>query len=417
MTPRRFCFVTTFYPPYHFGGDGVFVYRLAEALAARGHQVDVIHSIDAYRTKSDVEPTVAFTDHPNVRRIGLRSSHPRWSALQVHQTGRPLPYVDQLEAHFAANHYDVIHYHNVSLMGAPAILRMGSAVKFYTTHEYWLVCPTHVLFKNDREACTSRSCFSCTLRSHRPPQWWRATSQLAESLAWVDAVLTPSRFARDRHASDGIAKPLTLLPHFVPVPTDGELAVSTPAARPYFLYVGRLERLKGVQDLLEIFGEYRDADLLIVGSGDSAASLRAAAQSMPHVRFLDTVHPSAMGSYIRQAIALLVPSLCYETFALSAAEAMAYGTPVIGRRLGAVQELLEISGGGLTFESLTECRAAMERLRSEPDVRAAFGRAGRSFAQREWSIEVHLARYEALVESHLELHRAQQAEMQAPRHP
>lgn len=409
MTPRRFCIVTTFYPPYHFGGDGVFVYRLAEALAARGHSVDVIHSIDAYRAKTAAAPPVAFTDHPNVRRIGLQSSHPRWSALQVHQSGRPLPYAEQLEAHFAANRYDVIHYHNVSLMGAPSILRLGEAVKFYTTHEYWLVCPTHVLFKNDREACMSRSCLSCTIRSRRPPQWWRATSQLADSLESVDAVLTPSRFARDRHARDGITKPLTLLPHFVPVPTDAELsAASTPPTRPYFLYVGRLERLKGVQDLLAIFSAYRDADLLIVGSGESEASLRTAAQSMPHVHFLDTVHPSALGSHIRQAIALLVPSLCYETFALSAAEAMAYGTPVIGRRLGAVQELLEVSGGGLTFDTLGECRAAMDRMRAEPGTRAAFGRAGRAFAQREWTIEVHLARYEALVESHLATRAARQ---------
>ena len=33
--PLRFCLVTTFYPPFHFGGDGVFVYRLAQALAER----------------------------------------------------------------------------------------------------------------------------------------------------------------------------------------------------------------------------------------------------------------------------------------------------------------------------------------------------------------------------------------------
>ena len=33
----RFCMVTTFYPPYHFGGDAVFVHRLAQALAEEGH--------------------------------------------------------------------------------------------------------------------------------------------------------------------------------------------------------------------------------------------------------------------------------------------------------------------------------------------------------------------------------------------
>ena len=39
----RFCMVTTFYPPYHFGGDGIFVQPLACALAAERHKVEVVH--------------------------------------------------------------------------------------------------------------------------------------------------------------------------------------------------------------------------------------------------------------------------------------------------------------------------------------------------------------------------------------
>ena len=41
--------ITTFYPPYNFGGDGVFVQRLSNELARRGHLVEVIHCTDAYR--------------------------------------------------------------------------------------------------------------------------------------------------------------------------------------------------------------------------------------------------------------------------------------------------------------------------------------------------------------------------------
>ena len=47
--PLRFAMITTFYPPYNFGGDGQAVRRLAHALARRGHRVDVIHDVDAYR--------------------------------------------------------------------------------------------------------------------------------------------------------------------------------------------------------------------------------------------------------------------------------------------------------------------------------------------------------------------------------
>ena len=34
-----FCMVSTFYPPYHSGGDAMYLYCLANALARRGHRV------------------------------------------------------------------------------------------------------------------------------------------------------------------------------------------------------------------------------------------------------------------------------------------------------------------------------------------------------------------------------------------
>jgi hypothetical protein len=40
--------ITTFYPPYSFGGDGVYVQQLSNELAKRGQQVEVIHCRDAY---------------------------------------------------------------------------------------------------------------------------------------------------------------------------------------------------------------------------------------------------------------------------------------------------------------------------------------------------------------------------------
>ena len=165
---RRFCLITTFYPPYHFGGDGVCVYRLAEALARRGHQVDVIHSIDAYHLGHPEEPQISFTHHPNVTVHGLRSALPALASLSAQQTGRPAAYAARLAALIDERDYDVIHYHNVSLMGGPGVLRNDRALKLYTAHEYWLICPTHVLFRNGEEACTKRTCWSCTLRSRRP---------------------------------------------------------------------------------------------------------------------------------------------------------------------------------------------------------------------------------------------------------
>jgi glycogen synthase len=63
MKKLKFCMVTTFYPPYSFGGDAMYVYRLSTELAQRGHQVDVFHCKDAYALlqKNDVRSDILNT--------------------------------------------------------------------------------------------------------------------------------------------------------------------------------------------------------------------------------------------------------------------------------------------------------------------------------------------------------------------
>jgi glycosyltransferase involved in cell wall biosynthesis len=395
--PLRFCMVTTFYPPYHFGGDAVFVHRLAQALAEEGHIVDVVHSIDAYRLQAAGEPAVPFADHVRVTRHGLESRHPRLTASLTHQLGAPAAYGRRLRDVLERD-YDVIHYHNVSLAGGPDVLRLGRALKLYTAHEYWLVCPTHVLFAFDRTACTARQCLPCVLSHRRVPQAWRYTDHLARALESVDRLLMPSRFAMERHRADGIARPMVHLPHFVPdaaMPTG--VHEGRTEGRPFFLYVGRLERLKGVQDLVSLFADYPHADLVIAGDGSFRGALEEGARGLPHVRFLGPVHPSRLADLYRRAVGLLVPSRCYETFGLAAAEAMSHGTPVIVRRIGALAEMVEESGGGLVFDTLDECRAAMEGLRLGAERRAELGRRGRIRARERWSRRAHLRSYLGLV--------------------
>jgi glycosyltransferase involved in cell wall biosynthesis len=398
----RLCLVTTFYPPYHFGGDGVFVQRLASALAEAGHAVDVVHSIDAYRLQRPGEPPVAFAEVPGVVRHPIETARPFWSSLAAHQLGRPAAYARRLRAVLDEDRYDVIHFHNVSLLGGPGVLQLGRAVKLYTAHEYWLVCPTHVLFAFDREACTERRCLACTLSYRRPPQLWRMTGGLEEGLRHVDALLMPSAFALSRHREQGIDRPMHVLPHFVPAPAGGNGDGPPPGSeRPYFLYAGRLEKLKGVEDLVELFSSYDAADLLLVGEGSYGDELRRQAAGRSHIRFLGALHPADLGRLYRGAIAVLAPSRCFETFGLTAVEALMHGTPVVVRKIGALTEIVDQSGAGFAFKTLEECRQAMERLRTDPALRRELGDRGRRAAQERWSREAHLDRYLGIVESAL----------------
>ncbi len=167
--------VTTFFPPYSFGGDAVYVEQLSLELARQGHEVHVVHCADAYLALAPTGPRHrGMPRHPNLTVHTLKSRAGILSPLVTHQTGRPGLKDPQVRALLEGSRWDVIHYHNMSLMGLTA-LGYGSAIKFYTVHEYWLLCPMHVLWKLDREPCEEKACVRCMLHGRRPPQLWRST--------------------------------------------------------------------------------------------------------------------------------------------------------------------------------------------------------------------------------------------------
>jgi glycosyltransferase involved in cell wall biosynthesis len=393
--PLRFCMVTTFYPPYHFGGDAMYIYRLSHALARRGHHVDVLHDRDAFYLARREEPTAQFAAHPNVRVFAMKSPAGPLSPLATQQTARPFlkPLVRR---QLSAGGYDVIHFHNMSLIGSAA-LRYGTAVKLYTTHEHWLICPMHVLWKFDREPCDAPSCLACTIRGGRPPQLWRYTGRLARDLAHVDRLLSPSRFTMRRHVDAGIARPMSVLPYFVPEPAAP--SARSPRSRPYFLFVGRLIKLKGVDTLINAFRRYPEADLVIVGDGEEREALRRLASDMSNVVFAGAKSQADLATLYRHAVALVMPSTGYEVFGIVLIEAFALKTPVIVRRLGGMPEAVEDSGGGLIFSTEDELIAAMRRLQESPELRNALGEKGYAGYVATWSEAPHLDAYLSIVDA------------------
>ena len=103
----------------------MYIYRLAHALGDAGHSVDVVHCIDSYRMQHPNEPEVKFDEHPNVNRVGLHSRYGWLSPLVTHQTGKPFLKMGRINELLHRKRYDVIHYHNISLLG-PDILRLAS---------------------------------------------------------------------------------------------------------------------------------------------------------------------------------------------------------------------------------------------------------------------------------------------------
>ena len=398
----RFCMVTTFYPPYSYGGDGITVQRLARALVRAGHDVTVVHDAGAYAAMGRPLPVA----HPNasgsddgVEVVTLQRAHPRLSALVTHQLGRPVGHSPRLADVLSAGEFDVVHFHNVSLVGGPGVLTLaGDATVLYTAHEHWLVCPTHVLWRHQREPCDARECLRCTLRYRRPPQLWRHTSFFDRQLERVDTFIALSEFSRDKHREFGFRFPMTVLP---PLVNEFEMARDEdepPLSMPYFLCVGRLEDIKGIHTVIPLFVSDPPADLVIAGAGSQEQELRRLANASPHVHFIGQRSPDALRRYYRHARAHIAASICFETFGNTLVESLQQAAPVIARRLGPFPELIEESGGGVLFTGEADLRSAVERLASDDALRGRMGVAGRRAFEARWSERAVLPRYFDIVD-------------------
>ncbi|MBZ0299516.1 MAG: glycosyltransferase family 4 protein, partial [Anaerolineae bacterium] len=191
--------------------------------------------------------------------------------------------------------------------------------------------------------------------------------------------------------------PIRHIPHFLPQSeVDDAPDSGPPRERPYFLFVGRLEKIKGVQVLIDTFRDYHQADLVIAGRGNYEATLREMAADLSHVHFLGMIGHEVLRRYFRGALATLVPSICYESFGMTIIESFTMRTPAIVHNLGALPEVVK-DGGGLTYDTPEELVRALEIMRTQPDFRNQLGEQGYQLYMSHYSETRHLNSYYDLI--------------------
>ena len=399
----KFCMVTTFFGAHSFGGDAAYVDRLARALCHGGHEVHVFHCADAFNAVRGRHPLRPYTPPPGLHVHRLESGFGALSPLATQVTGRPYFKAEALRAALDAVDTDVVHFHNISLIGGPGVLHMGRhAVRIMTAHEHWLICPMHLLWKFGRRACDSDACLRCVLAGRRPPQAWRYTGAIDRGLRQLDALVFPSRHALEEHRRRGIGAPLVYLPYFLPDDWSGgiENEEPEPTERPYLAAAGRLVRMKGFQRLIPMMRYLPEVDLRIAGTGPYESKLRALAKGLTNVRFEGLLDGSGLARLFHGARAVVVPSLFPETFGYVVLEAFAVRTPVVVHEGGgALAETGVRSGGGLGYQTDAELLLALRRIVHDVDLRERLADRGLVKRAGEWSEAAHLDRYFGLIRS------------------
>ncbi|HEY9715310.1 MAG TPA: glycosyltransferase family 4 protein [Chroococcales cyanobacterium] len=138
--------------------------------------------------------------------------------------------------------------------------------------------------------------------------------------------------------------------------------------QPYLCFVGRISREKGIEEAIEI-ARLSGLPLKIAAKIDPQdrdyyeSVVREKIDRSPAIEFLSEIGEAQKNELMGNALGLLFPTMCNESFGLAMIEAMACGTPVIAFRNGAVPEVLDDGVTGFVCRSVQEAAYKVNFLR------------------------------------------------------
>jgi len=264
---------------------------------------------------------------------------------------------------------DVVHIHNIYTHLSPSVIavakRRGVPVVM-TVHDYALLSADYALWDVSRPLPFAIPSFWTTLKTRFIKHSYIATG-VNEAILRLHRLLKLYDGSIDHYLapSTAIKRALLLLgvkesritvayPPITALSRSSALAANKP--RPLsgpVLFVGRLERYKGVETLIAAMESKRLAktELRIVGTGPDETRLRKLAKGLTNVTFVGFTSGAALWKEYAGARVSVVPSLWYEPFGLVALEAMARGVPVIVSNRGGLPEIVEDGVSGLIYKA------------------------------------------------------------------
>ena len=385
----RVLFVTHNIPRHSGDAAGSFVLRLAIALQADGVRVDVIApggaglaefdhvagiAIHRVRYASDANMTLAYS---GTMAEAVRSSwKARWALLGLLRATRRATHQAIRAATLAGDPYDVLHVHwwfpsGLALWGMamrpPVVLTMhGSDVRL--AQNSW----------------AARALMNAVLR--------RVAARTAVS-SWLAKIASAATGGQHVHVAP---MPVDILQF------DDARTGTNSAPRAGVLFVGRLNRQKGLADLLHALAHpaMTDVVLTVAGDGPDVGTLKSVAHTLgvaPRVRWLGVQTADALASLYRAAVVVAMPS-SDEGLGLVAVEAQLCRTPVVAYASGGLPDVVRPQEGGTLVPTgdIDALAIALRQCIEHPDAAATRGRCARDAVLERFAPATVAAQYRSL---------------------
>lgn len=271
------------------------------------------------------------------------------------------------------NNIDIVHVHNTLPLISPSIYYAARAKKIpvvQTIHNFRLLCPGATFTRN---GVICEDCLVKGLGQSLKNKCYR-NSLVQTSIMY--AMLRVHRFIGTYNKIDYITltefnkkKLLNLIKDESRIHVKSNFIEKKEKTKRnlenYFVYIGRLDEIKGINFLVE---SWKDIDenciLYIIGRGTEEDNIKEYIKKneLKNIKVLGFVQREKAFEIMKKAKAVIVPSKCYEGFPMTIVESFSLGVPIIGSKLGNIKDIVEDRYNGLLFSNKSELNEVVEEI-------------------------------------------------------
>ena len=274
------------------------------------------------------------------------------------------------------NEIDIVHVHNTLNIISPSVYYAARACRVpvvQTIHNFRMVCPGATFFRDGNicEECRTKGMrkairYSC-YRNSRVQTLACVLNLKIHSLTGIYRKINYiclTEFTKNKLKAHTKGAKVFIKPNFV-----YDLGMKK-SHMDYYLFVGRVEEIKGIDLLIDAFKYLPEQKLKIAGRGELDAKIRERIQkeNLSNIELLGYQNRESVNDLMRNAKALIMCSQWYETFGMVIAEAYSCGTPVIVGDIGNIKDLVVPGKTGelFVYNSYEDMISAIKRFENKP---------------------------------------------------
>jgi len=284
---------------------------------------------------------------------------------------------------------DVVWITDVEYLVAPRVKRLRKVPVVAHLHSYALICPWWGAFYSFREVCSKRCSPWRIIRCKQgvnlelsrigllsggragiywlldfikgPSDFFRWRKLMDEVLDSIDGFIAVSKAAwgiHVKHLPELESRPLAVVYNPVTEPLEYIRPDPGEPYGNYLLYASGPNPVKGPHLLLEAWSavsrEFRDLRLYMVACENSWVESIAKKMNLKNVVFTEKLPSETCYQLMYRAKAVVMPSICPETFGRIPVEANRLGVPAIVTNRGALPEIVENNITGIISKARSE---------------------------------------------------------------